>query len=117
MAKAGAQLVAGIIVVGLVLLILKWALITIAILIVPFGVWWFWDRSRSSRTARAAQSRQVAAQRRRHELEARATVDAAGGCGWCGSRIAHRDERDGVVYPVDYHRTEIEELLATEPSR
>jgi hypothetical protein len=90
-------------------------LITAAILAVPFGVWWIWDRSRTTRTARAAQARQLAAQRRRDDLESRATVDVAGGCGWCGLRIAHRDERGGLVTPVDYHRSEIDEQLASDP--
>lgn len=34
-------------IVGLVLLILKWMLITVAILAVPFGIWWVWDRRRA----------------------------------------------------------------------
>jgi Flp pilus assembly protein TadB len=39
--------------VGLALMILKWALITAAILIVPFGIWWIWDRTNARRRRRA----------------------------------------------------------------
>lgn len=45
--SAIAKLIAGILVLGLVLLILKWVLITVAILVVPFGIWWMWDRTRT----------------------------------------------------------------------
>jgi ABC-type nickel/cobalt efflux system permease component RcnA len=112
-----AQLVGSLIVLGLVLLILKWALITAAILVIPFGVWWIWDHARSSRSAKAAQARELAARQRRQELESRATVDAAGGCGWCGSRILHRDSNGTVIRPVDHHRAEIEEQLGLELGR
>jgi len=63
--KAGAQLVGVVLVIGLVLLILKWMLITAAILGVPFSIWWVWDHSRSSRSAKAARDSESAAQRRR----------------------------------------------------
>jgi ABC-type nickel/cobalt efflux system permease component RcnA len=115
--QAGAQLVGVVLVIGLVLLILKWMLITAAILVVPFGIWWVWDHSRSSRSAKAARDNESAARRRRVELESRATVDAAGGCGWCGSRIAHWDGRGTLVSPLDYHRADIEELLRAESAR
>lgn len=88
--------------VGLAILIIKWALITAAILAVPFGIWWVYDQ---------AQQRKVTD--RRAEVEGRAVVDAGGGCGWCGSRIAHRDEYTGsLVLPADFHRDEIEATLA-----
>ncbi|MDL5154617.1 hypothetical protein [Actinomycetospora termitidis] len=88
--------------VGLAILILKWALITAAILAVPFGAWWVHDQ---------VQQRKVVD--RRTEVEGRAVVDAAGGCGWCGSRIAHRDDYTGsLVLPADHHRDEIEAALA-----
>ncbi|NMO90688.1 hypothetical protein [Actinomycetospora sp. TBRC 11914] len=95
--------------VGLAILVIKWALITAAILAVPFGVWWLVDRSRQRRRVDAA----GAAAARRAEVESRAVVDAAGGCGWCGSRIPHRDDRTGVpVSPRRFHRDEIEETIA-----
>jgi uncharacterized membrane protein YqjE len=50
-AGAGAQLIGVLLVIGLVVLIAKWALITAAILVVPFGIWWFWDRVRSRSTS------------------------------------------------------------------
>lgn len=88
--------------IGLAILIIKWALITAAILAVPFGIWWFYDQ---------VQQRKVVD--RRAEVEGRAVIDAAGGCGWCGSRIAHRDEYTGsLVTPGDHHREEIEQALA-----
>ncbi|RZT88759.1 hypothetical protein EV383_5704 [Pseudonocardia sediminis] len=107
----GAKFVGAVLVLGLVLLILKWALITAAILIVPFGVWWAWDQTRDQRATRRAEAQQMTDRRRRDEIESRASVDAAGGCGWCGSRIAHRDDRGTLVFPVDFHRAEIEEQL------
>jgi ABC-type nickel/cobalt efflux system permease component RcnA len=112
--QAAAQLVGVLLVIGLVLLILKWMLITAAILVVPFGMWWVWDHGRSRRSAKAVQDRESAAQRRRAELESRAAVDAAGGCGWCGSRVAHWDRRGALVSPLDHHRPEIEDLLRAE---
>lgn len=43
--NAGAAKALGaLLLVGLALLILKWALITAAILVVPFGAWWIHDR-------------------------------------------------------------------------
>ncbi|NYD38565.1 hypothetical protein [Actinomycetospora corticicola] len=88
--------------IGLAILIIKWALITAAILAVPFGIWWVYDQ---------VQQRKVVD--RRAEVEGRAVVDAAGGCGWCGSRIAHRDDYTGsLVQPADFHREEIEATLA-----
>jgi hypothetical protein len=102
-------LVGVLLLVGLAILVIKWALITAAILAVPFGVWWLVDRSRQRRRVEAV----GAAAARRAEVESRAVVDAAGGCGWCGSRIPHRDDRTGApVTPRRFHRDEIEETIA-----
>jgi hypothetical protein len=38
-----AGLIGIVLLVGLAILIIKWALITAAILAVPFGVWWVYD--------------------------------------------------------------------------
>lgn len=103
-----AKLIGFMLVLGLVVLVLKWALITAAILIVPFGIWWIWDRTRTPPAARVAAAQMAA---RRRQLEALAVVDTAGGCGWCGSRDAHRDHYGGLVYPLDYHRADIERFL------
>jgi ABC-type nickel/cobalt efflux system permease component RcnA len=108
---AGVKLFGWIMLAALALLILKWALITVAILIVPFGIWWIWDRARASRGERTEESRTQAALRRWHEIESRAAVDATGGCGWCGSRLAHRDDRGETVHPREHHRAEIDEQL------
>lgn len=96
--------------VGLVLLIIKWALITAAILAVPFGAWWVHDRWSARRRTDAERSQAGAAARRRAEVEGRAVVDAGGGCGWCGSRLAHLGPA-GHMLPRDWHRDEIEALL------
>jgi hypothetical protein len=102
--------------IGLAILIIKWALITAAILAVPFGVWWVLDRSRRTRPEREARRAAAASAARRAEVESRAVVDAAGGCGWCGSRIAHRDPRTGqVALPREFHRDEIEQAIAIAP--
>jgi hypothetical protein len=102
-------LVGVLLLVGLAILVIKWALITAAILAVPFGVWWLVDRSRQRRRVEAV----GAAAARRAEVESRAVVDAAGGCGWCGSRIPHRDDRTGApVTPRRFHHDEIEETIA-----
>jgi hypothetical protein len=48
-----ARLIGILLVVGLVALVIKWALITAAILVVPFGIWWIHDqRSRATTSAR-----------------------------------------------------------------
>ena len=107
-----AGLVAVLLVIGLVLLVIKWLLITAAILVVPFGIWWFADRRRTGGARTAHRERAEALARRRRDVESRAVVDAGGGCGWCGSRVAHRDFRSGsVVLPRDHHRAEIEDAV------
>lgn len=109
-----ATLVGGVLALGLVLLILKWVAITAAILAVPYGIWWVVDRTRRSRAGHAAGRAAAALAARRAEVESRAVVDAAGGCGWCGSRIAHRDDRTGrLVAPREFHRVDIEEAIGT----
>ncbi|MBE7163648.1 MAG: hypothetical protein INR72_20605 [Williamsia herbipolensis] len=59
-----ALLIGGLLVVGLVILILKWALITAAILAVPFCLWWVYDRNQpeqqaARRAAAAASAPQI----------------------------------------------------------
>ncbi|HEY2225132.1 hypothetical protein [Actinomycetospora sp.] len=99
--------------IGLAILIIKWALITAAILAVPFGIWWLLDHEKRTRPVREAQQAAAAAAARRTEVESRAVVDAAGGCGWCGSRIAHRDARTGALMPPrEFHRDEVEQAIA-----
>lgn len=46
---------------GIVLLLIKWVLITALLLAVPFGVWWVVDRSRRTAAGRAAAGPAVAA--------------------------------------------------------
>ena len=100
-----AGLVAVLLVIGLVLLVIKWLLITAAILVVPFGIWWVADRHRNVEARTREREAVEALARRRHDVESRAVVDAGGGCGWCGSRVAHRDSRSGaVLLPRDHHR-------------
>ncbi|OLT10921.1 hypothetical protein BJF78_28260 [Pseudonocardia sp. CNS-139] len=111
-----AGVVGVVLVVGLVLLILKWVLTTVAILAVPFGIWWTCDRLARSRRLRAAEQQALSAQRRRAEVEALASVDAFGGCGWCGSRLAHVDRRGRMVMPRDWHRAEIEAVVSRAPA-
>ena len=48
-----ALFIGGVLVIGLVVLIIKWAVITAAILAVPFGVWWVYDRHAQARRRRA----------------------------------------------------------------
>jgi ABC-type nickel/cobalt efflux system permease component RcnA len=105
------------IVVGLVLLVLKWMLITAAILVVPFSAWWIYDRTTTHRRRRIVERRAADAARRRAEVESRAFIDAAGGCGWCGSRIAHVDTAGRSVLPRDWHRDEIEVVLRVDGLR
>ncbi len=94
--------------IGLAIVIIKWALITAAILAVPFGIWWILDRAKQRRQTAAVEARAA----RRAEIEGRAVVDAACGCGWCGSRVAHQDDAGSVVLPREYHRQEIDEAIA-----
>ncbi|GAA1306752.1 hypothetical protein [Pseudonocardia xinjiangensis] len=109
-----ARVIGIVLVLGLVLLIIKWALITAAILAVPFGAWWLYDRTATQKRQRAEQQRASAAARRRAEVESLASVDAAGGCGWCGSRLAHIGQDGRLVLPLDWHRAEIEQVLQSE---
>jgi hypothetical protein len=59
----------------------------------------------------------TSAAERRREVESRAVFDAAGGCGWCGQRSMHLDARGAVMHPAAFHRSEIEETIATTPPR
>jgi Flp pilus assembly protein TadB len=43
--------------IGLAIMIIKWALITAAILAVPFGIWWVLDRSKRRKQAQEVQAR------------------------------------------------------------
>jgi Tfp pilus assembly protein PilX len=108
------RLIGAALLLGLVLLVVKWALTTAAILAVPFGVWWLIDRRRTQARRDAEQAQLRRAALRRAELEGRATVDAAGGCGWCGTRIAHTDGRGRQVLPLAWHRDEIDAILRAE---
>ncbi|MCE3556246.1 hypothetical protein LWC33_32995 [Pseudonocardia sp. RS11V-5] len=109
------------IVIAVVVTIVKWLLITAAILAVPFGAWFVYDRvSVAKRRAkrRAKEERAVtSAVERRREVESRAVFDAAGGCGWCGQRSMHLDALGGVMHPAAFHRHEIEETIAATPPR
>jgi ABC-type nickel/cobalt efflux system permease component RcnA len=108
-----AAVVGVLLVIGLVLVVVKWLLITAAILAVPFGLWWVWDRTQQQRGRRELDA--VAARRR--EVESRAVLDAAGGCGWCGMATGHRDHRTGArVTPRAYHHHEVEQALAALPA-
>ncbi len=49
-----ARFLGWLIVIALSLLVVKWLLITAAVLAVPFGAWWVWDRSAARRTAARA---------------------------------------------------------------
>lgn len=49
----------------------------------------------------------------RHEVESLAVVDAAGGCGWCGSRFAHVNDDGHPIPPRYWHTVEIEERIRT----
>ncbi|MDD7942044.1 hypothetical protein PHK61_26870 [Actinomycetospora lutea] len=112
-ASPAAVVVAGIVVIGLVILIVKWVLITAAILVIPFGVWWLWDRHTQGLDRRRADALVA----RRHEIESRAVIDTAGCCGWCGMRAGHRDHRTGArVSPRAFHHVEIEQTLAALPA-
>lgn len=42
---ASAQLITFLIMAAVVIVIIKWLLMTIAILIVPFGIWYLWDHA------------------------------------------------------------------------
>ncbi len=97
---------------ALSLLMITGVLATVVLLAVPFALWWVIDRAgrgRRSRAAQAAADEYVAG--RRAEVESRAVVDAAGGCGWCGSRTAHRAPDGRLVMPREHHRADIEHTL------
>ena len=103
----------GVLAVGLAVLIIKWALITAAILAVPFGIWWLVDHHQQGQRGREVAVRAT----RRAEIEGRAVIDAASGCGWCGSRIAHQDASGTLVMPLEYHREEVDEAIALDRTR
>ena len=47
----------------------------------------------------------------RQEVESLASVNAVGGCGWCGSPSAHANDLGYLVHPRHWHGAEIEERV------
>jgi hypothetical protein len=47
----------------------------------------------------------------RRQLESLATINAVGGCGWCGSPAAHVNDSGYHVHPRYWHASEIEERV------
>lgn len=47
----------------------------------------------------------------RQEVEGLASVNAVGGCGWCGSPSAHVNDLGYLVHPRHWHGAEIEERI------
>lgn len=47
----------------------------------------------------------------RQEVESLASVDAVGGCGWCGSPSAHLNDQGYPVHPRHWHSAEVEERI------
>lgn len=47
----------------------------------------------------------------RREVEGLAHIDAVGGCGWCGSPVAHVNDGGHPVHPRHWHAEEIEERI------
>ncbi|MDN5914203.1 MAG: hypothetical protein L0I76_03680 [Pseudonocardia sp.] len=103
--------------VGLVIGLVQWAAVAAVIIAVPVGCWWLYKNVSGRRSrARAAVPKQrkpvdgpPAA--RRAELESRATLDAVGRCGWCGSSALHKDEFGFPSTPLAHHRKEIDAML------
>jgi hypothetical protein len=95
---------------------LQWLLGIALIVAIPVGAWWLYkkvsdrDRKPVAPPAAAALAGGGSAARR-HELESRAVLDAAGRCGWCGSATLHKDEFGFPVTPLAYHRAEIDAML------
>jgi len=49
----------------------------------------------------------------RHEVESLAVVTPIGGCGWCGSLVAHVDDAGHPIPPRHWHAAEVEERIRT----
>lgn len=60
------------------------------------------EEKRAAAATRAAEAR---AAEIRADIESRATVDAIGGCMWCGHPGAHRAQNGHAVHPRDWPRT------------
>lgn len=63
------------------------------------------------RAAAAAEAAQVRAAEVRADIESRATVDAIGGCMWCGHPGSHRAENGHAVHPRDWHAVEVDDAV------
>jgi hypothetical protein len=73
-------LIVGLLAIARVVLIIKWALITAAIIVVPFGIWWVLDRAKQREQAQAVLAR--AGRRARSSVEPSSTpAGAAAGAG------------------------------------
>lgn len=66
------------------------------------------EEKRAAAAARAAEAR---AAEIRADIESRATVDAIGGCMWCGHPGAHRAQNGHAVHPRDWHALDVEEAI------
>jgi hypothetical protein len=47
----------------------------------------------------------------RNEVESLAVVTAVGGCGWCGSLVAHVNDEGHPILPRYWHAAEVEERI------
>jgi hypothetical protein len=47
----------------------------------------------------------------RRDVEGLASITAIGGCGWCGSTVAHLNDAGYQVHPRHWHAAEIEERV------
>lgn len=63
------------------------------------------------KAAAAAKAAEVRAAEIRADIESRATVDAIGGCMWCGHPESHRAENGHAVHPRDWHALEVDEAI------
>lgn len=103
--------------VGLVIGLVQWVAVAAVIVAIPVGCWWLYrnvSRRRSEMRAVVPGQRKLAdgpPAARRAELEGRATIDAIGRCGWCGSPTLHKDEFGFPSTPLAHHRAEIDALL------
>ncbi|OLL72248.1 hypothetical protein Ae168Ps1_0624c [Pseudonocardia sp. Ae168_Ps1] len=118
LAQAVGIVVLAFVALSLVLGVVQWIAVAAVLVAVPVaGVWLYLRASgRGAGTGRSAPSRRAArpdgaVATRRAELEARAVLDPAGRCGWCGSATRHQDRFGFPTTPLAHHREEIDAML------
>ncbi|MFC5064767.1 hypothetical protein [Actinomycetospora atypica] len=87
-------------------------IVTVIVVAVAWGLLARYNAEQEEKRAEAAKAAAAAkAAEVRSEIESRASIDAVGGCGWCGYPESHRGATGHPVHPRDWHALDVEEAV------